>query len=257
MVKKTFLFLALAVLAAALNAQAATISVESKEAGPESTVVVPVIVGSVGALNVEGGTLVVKYDSTKLTCEGIEAGEAISYAFPAQYPEDITLYVNDAVQRDASVAGIVKLAFFMPPKAPPAPQMLLQDGALARLTFKVKSGASGSAYLTLNEPVSWGTQTLKTELAAGPDMITPAFSNGAITITGASRACGDVDGSGSVDIDDVQSAYDYVMTGRGPDQAGIAAANVRDCGSTGVDIDDVQLLYEHVMTGAAIGCYGS
>jgi hypothetical protein len=78
-----------------------------------------------------------------------------------------------------------------------------------------------------------------------------SFSTVGAAIRILNYTCGDVEGSGEVDIDDVVYLIQYIF-GEGPPPEPVEAANV-DC-SIDVDIDDVVYLIQYIFTGGNAPC---
>jgi len=86
-------------------------------------------------------------------------------------------------------------------------------------------------------------------------IVSPAYNdNGTadlIISSGSSYVCGDADGSGAVDIDDVVYLIAYIFSG-GPAPDPLASGDA-DCAG-GIDIDDVVYLISYIFTGGSAPC---
>jgi gingipain R len=106
---------------------------------------------------------------------------------------------------------------------------------------------SGLAVIEFGEPLSGGGSL---------DIVATAHNKKAyisqITITGGSAfTCGDVDGSGDVDIDDAVYLIQYIFSG-GPPPGPLESGDA-DC-SGDVDIDDVVYLIQYIFSGGNDPC---
>ncbi|MCK4657777.1 MAG: hypothetical protein KAT85_12115, partial [candidate division Zixibacteria bacterium] len=111
---------------------------------------------------------------------------------------------------------------------------------------------SGGELATITGVPSWeGTSFISVEMYDSDSPPTYDTLGITITVTALSGVCGDADGSGDVDIDDVVFLLNYVF-GDGPAPNPLESGDV-DC-SEDIDIDDVVYLISYIFSGGPEPC---
>lgn len=202
---------AAAVFIATTSWAAVEITVGSGSGRVGDTVEIPITVSDTTGQGIIGCDIILKYSPTMLTLTNVLPGDLTSGWEAEVTPSDaekaaLTAPWHYPVYNTNHTTGIVKVALY-------GRTALAGQGSLAKLSFRVNDGASGSSALTLVQELTEAEQPLsdksnrKTQLNEG--QVASTLANGSFTIS-AGRIDGDVDGDSRVTLLDVQLVVDYI-----------------------------------------------